>query len=116
MSIEILSNTAKIMNLVSELKGDLCIITNALEKIKKDDKKIDEEDEDTDVQDYLLKEIANISRRNSDTQIGCKKINGDNKENEENDQFLDPNRVTSNQNINKNDSSNESRSKNNDEN
>ncbi|XP_054164639.1 tryptophan 5-hydroxylase 1-like, partial [Oppia nitens] len=33
-SVELLSNTKKIMNLVSELKGDLCIVTNALQKIK----------------------------------------------------------------------------------
>lgn len=33
-SVEILSNTRKIMALVSELKGDLCIVTNALRKIK----------------------------------------------------------------------------------
>ncbi|XP_015786532.1 tryptophan 5-hydroxylase 1-like [Tetranychus urticae] len=33
-SVEILSNTRKIMSLVSELKGDLCIVTNALKKIK----------------------------------------------------------------------------------
>ncbi|XP_046917129.2 tryptophan 5-hydroxylase 1-like [Dermatophagoides farinae] len=35
-SVEILSNTKKILNLVSELKGDLCIVTNALAKIKED--------------------------------------------------------------------------------
>ena len=35
-SVEILSNTRKIMDLVSELKGDLCIVTNALAKIKED--------------------------------------------------------------------------------
>ena len=34
--MEILSNTRKIMDLVSELKGDLCIVTNALAKIKED--------------------------------------------------------------------------------
>ena len=33
-SVEILSNTKKILDLVSELKGDLCIVTNALSKIK----------------------------------------------------------------------------------
>ena len=33
-SVEILSNTRKILDLVSELKGDLCIVTNALRKIK----------------------------------------------------------------------------------
>jgi tryptophan 5-monooxygenase len=33
-TVEILSNTQKIMDLVSELKGDLCIVTNALSKIK----------------------------------------------------------------------------------
>ena len=33
-SVEILSNTKKIMDLVSELKGDLCIVSNALQKIK----------------------------------------------------------------------------------
>lgn len=33
-SVEILSNTQKIMDLVSELKGDLCIVTNALSKIR----------------------------------------------------------------------------------
>ena len=33
-SVEILSNTKKILDLVSELKGDLCIVTNALRKIK----------------------------------------------------------------------------------
>ncbi len=33
-SVEILSNTKKIMDLVSELKGDLCIVTSALQKIK----------------------------------------------------------------------------------
>lgn len=35
-SVEILSNTKKILNLVSELKGDLCIVTNALAKIRED--------------------------------------------------------------------------------
>lgn len=67
------------MTLVSELKGDLCIVTNALQKIKKDDKKIDEEaEDDEEVQNYLLKEITNISRRNSDTLIDCKVINQEN--------------------------------------
>jgi tryptophan 5-monooxygenase len=33
-SVEILGNTRKILDLVSELKGDLCIVTNALRKIK----------------------------------------------------------------------------------
>ncbi len=33
-SVEILSNTKKIMDLVSELKGDLCVVTSALKKIK----------------------------------------------------------------------------------
>lgn len=37
-SVEILSNTRKILALVSELKGDLCIVTNALKRIKKDGK------------------------------------------------------------------------------
>lgn len=75
------------MTLVSELKGDLCIVTNALQKIKKDDKKIDEEaEDDEEVQNLLLKEITNISRRNSDTLIDCKVINEENKE-----QTLDPN-------------------------
>ena len=69
------------MTLVSELKGDLCIVTNALQKIKKDDKKIDEEaEDDEEVQNYLLKEITNISRRNSDTLIDCKVINEESKE------------------------------------
>ncbi|KAF7495658.1 Tryptophan 5-hydroxylase 1 [Sarcoptes scabiei] len=36
-SVEILSNTKKILNLVRELKGDLCIVTNALAKIHEDD-------------------------------------------------------------------------------
>ena len=35
-SVEILSNTKKIMDLVSELRGDLCIVTNALAKIRED--------------------------------------------------------------------------------
>lgn len=74
------------MTLVSELKGDLCIVTNALQKIKKDDKKIDEEEEDDEeVQNYLLKEITNLSRRNSDTLIDCKVIDEEGKE-----QNLDP--------------------------
>ena len=72
------------MTLVSELKGDLCIVTNALQKIKKDDKRIDEETEDDeDVQDFLLKEITNLSRRNSDTQLHCELINQENKENQD---------------------------------
>lgn len=33
-SVEILSNTRKILDLVSELKGDLCIVKNSLRKIK----------------------------------------------------------------------------------
>lgn len=33
-TVEILSNTRKIANLVSELKGDLCIVTSALRKIR----------------------------------------------------------------------------------
>lgn len=37
-SVEILSNTRKIMDLVSELKGDLCIVTNALKLVKSKDK------------------------------------------------------------------------------
>lgn len=32
-SVEILSNVEKIAALVSELRGDLCIVRNALEKI-----------------------------------------------------------------------------------
>lgn len=35
-SVETLSNTRKIMDLVSELKGDLCVVTNALAKIRDD--------------------------------------------------------------------------------
>lgn len=41
-SVEILSNTKKIMDLVSELKGDLCIVTNALQKIKVKDSETDQ--------------------------------------------------------------------------
>ncbi|GFY53466.1 tryptophan 5-hydroxylase 1 [Trichonephila inaurata madagascariensis] len=33
-TVEILSNTRKIANLVSELKGDLCVVTTALKKIR----------------------------------------------------------------------------------
>ena len=33
-TVEILSNTKKIMDLVSELKGDLCVVSSALQKIK----------------------------------------------------------------------------------
>lgn len=101
------------MTLVSELKGDLCIVTNALQKIKKDDKKIDEEDEDADVQDYLLRELTNISRRNSDTQLDCQRINEENKEHQDS-KFLDPNKITQNGNSNENgqNSSNDSSSEN----
>lgn len=78
------------MTLVSELKGDLCIVTNALRKIKKDDKKIDEEDEnEEDVESFLLREITNMSRRNSDTQLDCQKLNQETKDN----QYLDPNNI-----------------------
>lgn len=35
-TVELLSNTQKIMDLVSELKGDLCIVTNAIAKIKEE--------------------------------------------------------------------------------
>ncbi|CAM1302652.1 Trh (predicted) [Pycnogonum litorale] len=34
MTVEVLSNTQKIASIVSELKGDLCIISNALQKIR----------------------------------------------------------------------------------
>lgn len=33
-TVELLTNTRKIANIVSELKGDLCIVTNALSKLK----------------------------------------------------------------------------------
>ena len=76
------------MTLVSELKGDLCIVTNALQKIKKDDKKIDEEiEEEEDVETFLLREITNLSRRNSDTQLDCQKIDKE----KGNGNHLDPN-------------------------
>lgn len=33
-TVDLLTNTRKIANIVSELKGDLCIVTNALSKLK----------------------------------------------------------------------------------
>lgn len=81
------------MTLVSELRGDLCIVTNALQKIKKDDKKIDEEIEEKDVKDYLLTEIINLSRRNSNTHLDCQKI----EQEKENGKFLDSNIVSNGQ-------------------
>ena len=43
-SVEILSNTEKIAALVSELKGDLCIVRNALKKIQERDEEANIED------------------------------------------------------------------------
>jgi len=40
-SVEILSNTDKIVALVSELRGDLCIVTNALRKIHAEDEAVE---------------------------------------------------------------------------
>lgn len=40
-SVEILSNTQKITALVSELRGDLCIVNNALKKIGARDNSLD---------------------------------------------------------------------------
>lgn len=42
-SIEILSNAEKIAALVSELRGDLCIVSNALRKIHEQDETVDVE-------------------------------------------------------------------------
>lgn len=42
-SVEILSNAEKIAALVSELKGDLCIVSNALKKIHEQDETVDVE-------------------------------------------------------------------------
>lgn len=50
-SVEILSNTRKIMDLVSELKGDLCIVTNALEKIKEDNDNNETQQDTTELPD-----------------------------------------------------------------
>ncbi|KAK8776106.1 hypothetical protein V5799_030567, partial [Amblyomma americanum] len=36
-TVDVLTNTRKIANIVSELKGDLCIVTNALSKLKVSD-------------------------------------------------------------------------------
>ncbi|KAG7165794.1 Tryptophan 5-hydroxylase 1-like 1 [Homarus americanus] len=41
MSVEILSNAEKIAALVSELRGDLCIVRNALQKIHENDDDVD---------------------------------------------------------------------------
>uniref|UniRef100_T1J5F7 Tryptophan 5-hydroxylase 2 n=1 Tax=Strigamia maritima TaxID=126957 RepID=T1J5F7_STRMM len=38
-SVEVLSSTQKIASIVSELKGDLCIVTNALRKIQEHDER-----------------------------------------------------------------------------
>lgn len=40
-SVEILSNTDKIVALVSELRGDLCIVSNALRKIHAEDEAVE---------------------------------------------------------------------------
>ncbi|XP_069975182.1 tryptophan 5-hydroxylase 1 isoform X2 [Penaeus vannamei] len=45
MSVEILSNPEKIAALVSELRGDLCIVRNALQKIH-------EKDDDVDIENF----------------------------------------------------------------
>lgn len=42
-SVEILSNAEKIAALVSELRGDLCIVSNALKKIHEQDETVDVE-------------------------------------------------------------------------
>jgi tryptophan 5-monooxygenase len=39
--VEILSNAQKIAALVSELRGDLCIVRNALKKIHEQDETVD---------------------------------------------------------------------------
>ncbi|XP_068234296.1 tryptophan 5-hydroxylase 1 [Palaemon carinicauda] len=41
MSVEILSNAEKISAVVSELRGDLCIVRNALQKIHENDENVD---------------------------------------------------------------------------
>jgi hypothetical protein len=43
------------MSLVSELKGDLCIISNALRKIKEKKKSNKDDDQDKDIQIPALK-------------------------------------------------------------
>lgn len=60
------------MALVSELRGDLCIVTNALQKIRKEDAlPVHEEEAAADVQQQLLaQQLESLSRRNSDTQLG----------------------------------------------
>lgn len=42
-SVEILSNAQKIAAIVSELRGDLCIVSNALRKIHEHDETVDVE-------------------------------------------------------------------------
>jgi tryptophan 5-monooxygenase len=42
-SIEVLSNSQKIAALVSELRGDLCIVSNAIRKIHEHDETVDVE-------------------------------------------------------------------------
>lgn len=42
-SVDILSNAQKIAALVSELRGDLCIVRNALKKIHEQDETVDVE-------------------------------------------------------------------------
>lgn len=42
-SVEVLTNTQKIAAIVSELRGDLCIVSNALRKIHEHDDTVDVE-------------------------------------------------------------------------
>lgn len=42
-SVEVLTNTQKIAAIVSELRGDLCIVSNALRKIHEHDETVDVE-------------------------------------------------------------------------
>lgn len=65
-SVEILSNTRKILNLVSELKGDLCIVTNALAKIKEDNNENSINDNDD---DHLEIKAEADARRNSQANL-----------------------------------------------
>lgn len=51
-SVEILSNTRKIMNLVSELKGDICTIRNAIKTL--DDEASDEEKKKLNALEHLI--------------------------------------------------------------
>lgn len=69
-SVEVLSNAQKITAVVSELRGDLCIVNSALKKISAKDSTIDVNRITELLQHGLVNEISSNHEQENTTQNG----------------------------------------------